>query len=86
MVSGTIAGELSALSSLPRNATCIVEHHATLWKMSMQDLDKLRRDEPALSAWFIQLILKGEALQCSLHVICTDLSSLFFHISWKNRL
>ncbi|EKM75977.1 hypothetical protein AGABI1DRAFT_122882 [Agaricus bisporus var. burnettii JB137-S8] len=59
MVSGTIAGELSALSSLPRNATCIVEHHATLWKMSMQDLDKLRRDEPALSAWFIQLILKA---------------------------
>lgn len=63
MVSGTIAGELSALSNLPRNATCVVEHHATLWMMSMQDLDRLRQEEPALSASFVQLILKGEALR-----------------------
>lgn len=59
MVPGTVAGELSALSNSPRNATCIVEHHATLWKMSMQDLDRLRREEPHMSALFTQLVLKG---------------------------
>lgn len=59
MVAGTVAGELSALSNSPRNTTCIVEHHATLWKMSTQDLDKLRREEPDLSAMFTQLVLKG---------------------------
>lgn len=60
MVPGTVAGELSALSNLPRNATCTVEHHATLWKMSLQDLDRLRREEAQLSALFTQLVLKGE--------------------------
>ncbi len=59
MVPGTVAGELSALSNSPRNTTCIVEHHATLWKMSTQDLDTLRREEPDLSAMFTQLVLKG---------------------------
>lgn len=59
MVPGTVAGELSALSNSPRNTTCIVEHNATLWKMSTQDLDTLRREEPDLSAMFTQLVLKG---------------------------
>jgi SulP family sulfate permease len=59
MVPGTVAGELSALSDSLRNATCIVDHHATLWKMSMQDLERLRREEPHLSAFFTQLVLKG---------------------------
>ncbi|KAF5346205.1 hypothetical protein D9756_011137 [Leucocoprinus leucothites] len=59
MVPGTVAGELSALANSPRNATCVVEHHATLWRMSMQDLDRLRREEPRLSALFTQLVLKA---------------------------
>ncbi|KXN82364.1 hypothetical protein AN958_02650 [Leucoagaricus sp. SymC.cos] len=59
MVPGTVAGELSALSNSLRNATCVVEHQATLWKMSMQDLDRLRREEPRLSALFTQLVLKA---------------------------
>ncbi|KAJ3551621.1 hypothetical protein NP233_g13047 [Leucocoprinus birnbaumii] len=59
MVPGTVAGELSALSNSSRNATCVVEHHAALWRMSMQDLDRLRREEPHLSALFTQLVLKA---------------------------
>ncbi|KAF9443821.1 sulfate anion transporter [Macrolepiota fuliginosa MF-IS2] len=59
MVPGTVAGELSALSNSPRNATCTVEHNATMWKLSMQGLDKLRQEELQLSALFTQLVLKA---------------------------
>lgn len=59
MVPGAVAGELSALSNSLRNATCGVEHHATLWKMSMQDLDRLRKEKPYLAALFTQLVLKA---------------------------
>jgi len=59
MVPGAVAGELSALSHSLRNATCVVDHHATLWKMSMQDLDRLRREKPGLATLFTQLVLKG---------------------------
>jgi len=59
MVPGAVAGELSALSDSLRNATCVVDHHATLWKMSMQDLDRLRREKPGLATLFTQLVLKG---------------------------
>lgn len=62
MVPGAVAGELSALSNSLRNATCGVEHHATLWKMSMQDLDRLRKEKPYLAALFTQLVLKGAFL------------------------
>ena len=59
MVPGTLAGELSALSSLPRNATVVVEHTAVLWKLSIQSLRILEADHPALARTFMQLVLKG---------------------------
>ena len=59
MVAGTVAGELSALSDSPRNATVVVEHDAVLWKLSNVDLKRLRVEEPELSHIFIQLVLKG---------------------------
>jgi len=62
MVPGAVAGELSALSNSLRNATCVVDHHATLWKMSMQGLDRLRREKPYLAMLFTQLVLKGMSL------------------------
>jgi len=58
MVPGTVAGELSALSNLPRNATVVVERQAVLWKLSIQNLRCLEVDNPALAWSFLQLVLK----------------------------
>jgi SulP family sulfate permease len=62
MVPGTVAGELSALSNLPRNATVIVERDATVWRLSMEDLARLDKEEPRLARSFLLLILKGQLL------------------------
>ncbi|KAG5643844.1 hypothetical protein DXG03_009575 [Asterophora parasitica] len=59
MVPGTVAGELSALSSLPRNATVFVERAATLWRLSNDNLTRMELEEPALARTFLRLILKG---------------------------
>ena len=59
MVPGTIAGELSALSGLERNATCVVERSAVLWKLSSENLARLEREQPELGRVFTRLILKG---------------------------
>ncbi|KAI0660283.1 sulfate transporter family-domain-containing protein [Cubamyces menziesii] len=58
MVPGTIAGELSALSGLERNATCVVERAAVVWKLSLEDLAKLEDDHPELARAFTRLVLK----------------------------
>ena len=60
MVAGTLAGELSALSDLTRNATVIIEQAAVLWKLSIENIRRLQMDEPELARTFIQLVLKGE--------------------------
>ncbi|RDB21774.1 Uncharacterized protein C24H6.11c [Hypsizygus marmoreus] len=59
MVPGTVAGELSALSALPRNATVVVERDATLWKLSMGNLARLENENPNLARTFLRLILKA---------------------------
>jgi len=59
MVPGTVAGELSALSSLPRNATVVVERSATLWRLSTENLARLESEEPKLARCFLRLILKA---------------------------
>ncbi|KAI0764173.1 sulfate transporter family-domain-containing protein [Trametes elegans] len=58
MVPGTIAGELSALSGLERNATCVVERAAVVWKLSMEDLARLEEAHPELARAFTRLVLK----------------------------
>lgn len=60
MVPGTLAGELSALAGLPRNATVVVERQAILWKLSVHNMHRLENDDPALATTFLQLVLKGE--------------------------
>ena len=60
MVPGTLAGELSALSGLERNATCVVERDAKVWKLSTDNLRKLETEEPELAREFTQLVLKCE--------------------------
>jgi sulfate permease, SulP family len=59
MVPGTLAGELSALTGLSRNATVVVERQAVLWKLSADSLRRLEVDDPALARTFVQLVLKG---------------------------
>lgn len=67
MVPGTLAGELTALSDSPRNATVVAERPSVLWKLSMQDLRTLEKEHPALFWKFCQLVLKGASLlRCSL--------------------
>ncbi|RPD58190.1 hypothetical protein L226DRAFT_466264 [Lentinus tigrinus ALCF2SS1-7] len=58
MVPGTIAGELSALSGLERNATCVVERAAVLWKLTTENLARLGEERPELARAFTRLILK----------------------------
>ncbi|KAI0821728.1 sulfate transporter family-domain-containing protein [Trametes gibbosa] len=58
MVPGTIAGELSTLSGLERNATCVVERAAVVWKLSRDDLESLEREHPELAQAFTRLVLK----------------------------
>lgn len=61
MVPGTVAGELSALSGLPRNATVIVERDAVVWRLSTEDQARLEIEEPALARSFMRLLLKGSS-------------------------
>ena len=60
MVPGTIAGELSTLSGLERNATCVVARAAVLWKLSSENLARLEQERPELARAFTQLVLKGQ--------------------------
>ncbi|KAH9943577.1 sulfate transporter family-domain-containing protein [Amylocystis lapponica] len=62
MVAGTLAGELSALSGLSRNATCIVERQAVLWKLSTDNLRRLEAEQPQLAREFTRLVLKAAKL------------------------
>lgn len=58
MVPGTLAGELSALSSLPRNATAVAERPAVLWKLSLEALHRLETEEPIIARNFTHMVLK----------------------------
>jgi sulfate permease, SulP family len=59
MMPGTLAGEMSALSNLPRNATVIVEQDATVWMLSTENLARLELEQPKLARTVLCLILKG---------------------------
>jgi SulP family sulfate permease len=61
MVSGTLAGELSALSGMPRNARVVVERQAVLWKLSLENMRRLETEHPHLAQTFVQLVLKGKS-------------------------
>ena len=59
MVPGTLAGELSGLAGLPRNATVVVERAAVLWYLSEEALGRLQAEHPELARTFTALVLKG---------------------------
>lgn len=72
MVPGTLAGELSALSGLPRNATVTVERQAVLWKLSTDNMRRLEKENPEMSRLFVQLVLKGKNMLSSLAYVNAD--------------
>ncbi|KAG1744926.1 sulfate transporter family-domain-containing protein [Suillus paluster] len=59
MVSGTLAGEISALSNMPRNARVVVEQQVVLWKLSLEHMRQLETEHPHLAQTFVQLVLKS---------------------------
>jgi SulP family sulfate permease len=59
MVPGTLAGELSALSGLPRNARVVVERDAVLWRLSGESMKRLEEEHPHLAQRFVRLVLKA---------------------------
>jgi hypothetical protein len=89
MVPGTLAGELSALSNSPRNATVVVERQAVLWKLSLQNLRRLELDNPALAGTFLQLILKGmdspDYVECEISTLSQwrKLITTHFFLLWR---
>jgi sulfate permease, SulP family len=75
MVPGTLAGELSALSDLPRNATVVVERQAVLWRLTVERLRHLETENPALARAFTQLVLKGMLFKFYNPIPCLPRSS-----------
>jgi hypothetical protein len=59
MVPGTLAGELSGLAGLARNATVVVERDAVLWRLDADALRRLEVERPELARTFTALVLKG---------------------------
>ena len=59
MVPGTLAGELSGLAGLARNATVVAERPAILWRLSADALRRLEVEQPELARAFTCLVLKG---------------------------
>ncbi|KAH9989296.1 sulfate transporter family-domain-containing protein [Russula vinacea] len=62
MVPGTLAGELSGLAGLPRNATVVAERAAVLWYLSEEALGRLGVENPELARTFTALVLKAAKL------------------------
>lgn len=60
MVPGTLAGELSALAGLPRDSTVVVERQAVIWKLSVENLQRLQTEDPTLATTFMKIVMKGE--------------------------
>ena len=59
MVSGTLAGELTCLSGMTRNATVHAEMQSVLWKLTIDELTRLEKDDPETAKLFSKIVLKG---------------------------
>jgi sulfate permease, SulP family len=62
MVPGTLAGELTALSGEPRNATVMVERDAVVWRLNSEKLREMEGSHPELTMQFTKMVLKSESL------------------------
>ena len=59
MVAGTLAGELTGLAGMPRNADVMAEKASVLWKLSKDDWALFKKEQPTLAHRFVELVLKG---------------------------
>ncbi|KIY67017.1 hypothetical protein CYLTODRAFT_454835 [Cylindrobasidium torrendii FP15055 ss-10] len=59
MVSGTLAGELTALSDMERNATVVVEQDCVLWKLTRVALKRMQEEDPKFASAFVEAVLKA---------------------------
>jgi SulP family sulfate permease len=59
MTAGTLAGELSALSGTPRNATVVAERASFVWKLSSENFERLEREQGEVARAFVRLVLKA---------------------------
>ncbi|KAI5999213.1 sulfate transporter family-domain-containing protein [Pisolithus albus] len=73
MVSGSLAGELSGLSGLPRNARVAVEREAVVWWLRGEALRRLEREDAGLAWTFVRMVLK--AAQVDADVLLAALAS-----------
>lgn len=62
MVSGTLAGEISGLANMPRNATVVAEKTSIVWKLDKAHWARFKEEQPGLAHRFIELVLKGSCL------------------------
>jgi SulP family sulfate permease len=59
MVAGTLAGEMTGLAGMPRNADMVAEKPGVLWKLSNDDWALFKKEQPTLAHRFVELVLKG---------------------------
>ena len=71
MVPGTLAGELSGLAGLARNATVVAERPAVLWRLSADALRRLEAERPELARAFTALVLKGKCFDIVRDIVLT---------------
>jgi SulP family sulfate permease len=82
MVPGTLAGELSGLAGLARNATVVVERDAILWRLDADALRRLEAERPELARTFTALVLKGACRHVCLSV-CERKTLMMVHVAAK---
>jgi SulP family sulfate permease len=82
MVSRTLAGELSGLAGLARNATVVVERDAILWRLDADALRRLEAERPELARTFTALVLKGACRHVCLSV-CERKTLMMVHVAAK---
>jgi CRP-like cAMP-binding protein len=82
MVPGTLAGELSGLAGLARNATVVAERPAVLWRLSADALQLLEEKQPEIAWQFMALVLKGAVVsRCWTELMIFDFVQLQSWIS-----
>jgi len=76
MVAGTLAGELTGLAGMPRNADVMAEKASVLWRLSNEDWALFKTEQPTLAHRFVELVLKG-VIEQSTHLLTPPLTDTF---------
>jgi len=60
MLAATVAGELSMMSRIKRNATVVAGQSSHLWKLDIDSWDRLEREKPEIAREFTRILLRSE--------------------------